>query len=91
MTLFPLVLAKINVFVMKGVLFFFAAFTIVFGLLFLFSPSAITTMSRWANKVIFPPTDAIPRHGLVGIILLLLGLGMLVVLMRIGGITPSAN
>ena len=83
MPIFPLLIAKVNVLMMKGILFFFVAFTLLFGILFLFSPGTITTMSRWANKVIFPPTDAMQRSGLVGMILLLLGLGMLIVLLRI--------
>ena len=78
-----LLIARVNIAMMKGVLSFFIVFLLIFGALFLFSPAAIARLNKWGNKVIFQPRDNVDRSSLMGILLITLGIIMLAILLVI--------
>lgn len=73
----------VNIPLMKGILLFFAAFTLLFGALFLFSPQTITKMTEWGNKVLFAPVNTVRRNGVLGVLLLVLGIVLIAILLSI--------
>jgi len=66
----------VNIPVMKGVLFFFCLFILLFGILFVFSPKTVARMSQWGNRILIAPVDSVPRSHTVGALLLILGIVM---------------
>ena len=80
---FSPLIASVNVAMLKGILLFFSVFTLVFGVLFSFSPDSISRLSRWSNIVIIKPRDNLVRGKMVGIVLLVLGKAMGAILLCI--------